>query len=90
MPKRYALEFRKQVLFACQNGLSIPNVGEKYCIAKSILYRWLKEVELIGNQYATVDYNTLQQKTFAMIIFYRLSAYLALSTKYHSVDDLRY
>lgn len=63
MPKQYMPEFKKQVVLACQNGLSILGASQKYYIAQSTLYRWLKEAELIGGLYTVVEYNMLQHKS---------------------------
>lgn len=65
MPKQYQGEFKKEVVAACQKGLPIPDACQKYCIAQSTLYRWIKEysIENADELYTLVDYRTLRQQT---------------------------
>lgn len=43
MPKQYPDEFKKEVSLSYQNGISIPNLSQRFQISQSTLYRWIKE-----------------------------------------------
>lgn len=58
MPKSYPQELRLQIIRSCKKGLPIRAVSQKYQVAQSTIYRWLKESPPTGNQ-AVLDYNTL-------------------------------
>lgn len=58
MPKEYTSEFKKRVMQSCQSRLSIDCVSQRYHVAKSTIYRWLKETLPTSNQ-PTPDYITL-------------------------------
>ncbi len=62
MPKEYLPEFRNQVVLSIQNGLSILEASQRYQIAPSTLYRWVRDVSPAGGSSAA-DYTTLQRKS---------------------------
>lgn len=62
MPKQYQLEFKTQVVQACKQGLSIPDASTKYQVAKSTLYRWMREIHLTEDESTAVDYSVLQRQ----------------------------
>ena len=66
MPKRYPLEFKTQVVQACKRGLSISDASKKYRIAKSTLYRWLREVHIPEDEKHAADYPALQRQSTRM------------------------
>jgi len=58
MPKRYLSEFKSQVVLSVQGGLSISEAIQRYKVAQSTLYRWIKEAKLsVG--LPDPDYTTL-------------------------------
>lgn len=62
MPKQYPLEFKQHVVLAIRNGLRIIEASQRYRIAQSTLYRWVKDTILPTN-ISTADYTTLQRKS---------------------------
>ena len=62
MPKQYSQEYKEQVLLSLQNGLSIAAASQKYQIALSTLYRWLKEMNPPDEQPTPADFRTLQKQ----------------------------
>lgn len=62
MPKQYSSEFKIQVVYAYWNGLSISDASQKYHVAQSTLYRWIKDLELTSGDFSVTDYNTLQRQ----------------------------
>lgn len=64
MPKQYQEEFKKQVIAVCQNGLPIVDASQKYHVAQSTLYRWVKEysVENTDEPYTLADYKAQRQQ----------------------------
>lgn len=63
MPKQYLPEFKQQAVLSIQNGVSIAEAGHKYQIAKSTLYRWMKECGQTDTDFSITDYTTLQRKS---------------------------
>lgn len=63
MPKQYSLEFKTQVVLACKQGLSIPDASERYQVAKSTLYRWLREAHIPEGEKYAADYPALQRQS---------------------------
>ena len=61
MPKQYSIEFKRQIVQFCKEGASIKDASQKYKIAKSTIYRWVKETPPAVNQNA-LDYNTLLRR----------------------------
>ena len=45
MPKKYSEEQRKEIITTYQSGLPVATICEKYHVAPSTIYRWLKDVE---------------------------------------------
>lgn len=62
MPKQYSPEFKRQVVNLCRSGMPLPDVGEKFNVAVSTLYRWLKEYAPSAEGYTAVEYSTLQRQ----------------------------
>lgn len=62
IPQQYLLEFKSQVVFAVQQGLPIKTASQRYNIAQSSLYRWMKEYEQADTDFSLPDYTTLQRK----------------------------
>ncbi len=63
MPKQYSPEFKIQVALAVQKGLPIETASQRYQIAKSTLYRWMKECGQVDTDISIADYTTLQRKS---------------------------
>lgn len=62
MPKQYLPDFRKQIISSIQNGLPMLEARQRYQIASSTLYRWVKEYGQTDTDVSIVNYTTLQQK----------------------------
>lgn len=62
MPKQYRPEFKQQVVLRIRNGLPILEISQKYHVAQSTLYCWIKDLELISGDFSVTDYNTLQRQ----------------------------
>lgn len=62
MPKQYLPEFRQQIVLSIQNGQAIAKASQKYQVAQSTLYRWIKNAVPTADLSIT-DYNTLQRKS---------------------------
>jgi len=65
MPKRYPEEFRKQVIACFEEGESIELLYQKPLIARSALYRWIKEYQPIFSAdkvYSLSDFNTILRR----------------------------
>lgn len=60
MPKQYLSAFRDQVVTSCQNGLPIDDASQKFSVARSTIYRWLKESQSSNALCAIPDYHTIQ------------------------------
>ncbi len=63
MPKQYLPEFKQQAVLSIQNGVSIAEAGHKYQIAKSTLYRWMKECGQTDTDFLDTNYTTLLRKS---------------------------
>lgn len=61
MPKQYLPEFKSQVVLAIQKGIPILDASQRYHVAQSTLYRWIRDAEL-ANGSPNLNYTTLQQK----------------------------
>ena len=62
MPKQYLLEFKRQVVELCRGGMPLPDVGEKFNVTISTLYRWLKEYDPSAEGHTAAEYSTLQRQ----------------------------
>lgn len=62
MPKQYSLEFKSQVVLAVQKGLPIKKASQRYQVAQSTLYRWMKECGKTDTGFSITDHTTLQRK----------------------------
>ncbi len=62
MPRQYPAEFKKQVVNLCRSGMPMPDVGKKFNVAVSTLYRWLKEYGPSAEGHTAVEYDTLQRQ----------------------------
>lgn len=62
MPKKYPLEFKRQLVDLCRNGVPMSDVGKKFNVAISTLYRWLKEYGPSAESYTAAEYSTLQRQ----------------------------
>lgn len=63
MPKQYLPEYKNQIIIAVRNGLLIADASQRYQVAQSTLYRWIKEYKQTGNNFSITDYTTLQRKS---------------------------
>ncbi len=61
MPKQYLPEFRQQIVLSIQNGQAIAEISQRYQVAQSTLYRWMKDAAPEA-EFSTADYTTLQRK----------------------------
>ena len=62
MPKQYPTEFKRQIVSLCRGGMPMSDAGEKFNVAISTLYRWLKEYGPSSEGHTAVEYNTLQRQ----------------------------
>lgn len=62
MPVQYLSEFKNQVVIAIRNGLPIAEASQRYHIAPSTLYRWMKEYRQTDTDFSIADYTTLRRK----------------------------
>ena len=79
MPKKYPEELRKQIVVCYENGESIDSLCQKHIIARSTLYRWIKEYQPIfsgDKTYSISDFNTVvrrKERTDHLLEIIRLS-----------------
>ena len=59
MPKKYPLEFKKQIVNLCQSGMPMSEAEKKFNVAISTLYRWLRECGPSPEGHTAVEYSTL-------------------------------
>lgn len=62
MPKQYPEEFKTQVVLSYQNGISIPELSQRFQISQSALYRWMKEYVSIDQSERPINLNVLQRQ----------------------------
>ena len=62
MPKKHLPEFRNQVVSSIQNGLPILEARQRYQVAQSTLYRWMRD-SVTTTGLSLTDYNILQRKS---------------------------
>lgn len=62
MPKQYSKEFKKQVVSSYQNGITIPDLSQRFQISRSTLYRWAKEYVPTGQGEEVINLNMLQRR----------------------------
>ncbi len=62
MPKQYSPEFRYQITRSIQNGLPIAEGSQRYHIAQSTIYRWMKDA-IPTAEFSNAYYTTLQRKS---------------------------
>lgn len=63
MPKQYPEEFKTQVVLSYQNGISIPELSQRFQISQSTLYRWIKEYVPAEHGQEAVNHNMLQRRS---------------------------
>ncbi len=59
MPKKYPLEFKRQIVNLCQSGMPMSEAEKKFNVAISTLYRWLRESGPSAEGHTAVEYSTL-------------------------------
>lgn len=62
MPKQYLEEFKTQVVLSYQNGISIPELSQRFKISQSTLYRWIKEYVPTDQGEGIINPNMLQRR----------------------------
>lgn len=62
MPKQCLEEFKTQVVLSYQNGISIPELSQRFQISQSTLYRWIKEYVPTGQGEEVINPNMLQRR----------------------------
>lgn len=66
MPRQYSIEFKTQVVNLCRSGMPMSDVGEKFNVAISTLYRWLREYGSSTEGHTAVEYSTLQRQNIRL------------------------
>lgn len=62
MPKQYSEELKKQVVLFYQNGVTIPDLSQRFQISISTLYRWMKEYVSTDQGEEIINPNMLQRR----------------------------
>ena len=65
MPQKYTEEFKRQAVIHFENTSSVEATCLKYNIARSTLYRWIKDYSNIGTEqesFTLADFETLKRK----------------------------
>ena len=66
MPKQYPTEFKRQVVNLCRDGVPMSDVGKKFNVAISTLYRWLSEGGPSVEGYTAAEYSKLQRQNIRL------------------------